>query len=102
MRRRLSIAPADSEWLPEQLPQRWPYNIEEGEWRSVGPRTPGAAQHATMSRLARNEGRAGSARGPGPTGGSPFASSASTGRFAPAEGGEATSPAGGGMNLFNR
>ena len=36
IRRRLSIAPPDSDWLPEQLPVKWPHNIPEGEWRSVG------------------------------------------------------------------
>ena len=37
MRRRLSIAPADGEWLPHQLPIQWPDHIQEGTWRGVGP-----------------------------------------------------------------
>ena len=40
MRRRLSIAPVDDEWLPEQCPVRWPDNIAEGKWRPVGPIRP--------------------------------------------------------------
>ena len=37
MRRRLSIAPSDGEWMPDQLPKPWPFNIPEGTWRGVGP-----------------------------------------------------------------
>ena len=36
-RRRLSIAPSDDDWLPEQCPIRWPDHILEGKWRAVGP-----------------------------------------------------------------
>jgi len=36
LRRRLSIAPADTDWLPDQLPKEWPDRIPEGVWRPVG------------------------------------------------------------------
>jgi hypothetical protein len=36
MRRRLSIAPSDPDWRPDQLVQPWPFLIPEGEWRGVG------------------------------------------------------------------
>ena len=91
MRRRLSIAPADAEWLPEQLPQRWPCNLPEGEWRGVGPlQAPqgGGPHAAAMGRFFRSR----SAR---PTGGTPPGS----GRRAAGDAVEATSPAGGGMSF---
>ena len=35
-RRRLGIAPADADWLPDQLPKEWPDRVPEGTWRAVG------------------------------------------------------------------
>ena len=36
IRRRLNIAPADADWLPDQLPKEWPDRMPEGTWRAVG------------------------------------------------------------------
>ena len=97
MRRRLSIAPADAEWLEEQLPQRWPFNIAEGEWRSVGPLKKGDAAVAMSRQMGRSR-SAGALTGRSqlgyPTGGTPQSSA----RRAGEESG--ISPAG--TALFNR
>ena len=37
MRRRLSIAPVDGDWMPDQVPVNWTDHIVEGTWRAVGP-----------------------------------------------------------------
>ena len=107
MRRRLSIAPVDSEWLPEQLPQEWPTQIREGEWRSVGPLKPSTdPTDPTMGRLFRSRsagaltpGRGGSARA---TGGTPRSGRSTSRAGTGAPTGDATSPAAGGMAFFNR
>merc|ERR1719440_2758455 len=49
MRRRLSIAPADGEWLPHQLPIQWPDHIQEGTWRGVGPLVKGEGKEGVGS-----------------------------------------------------
>lgn len=117
MRRRLSIAPADPDWLPEQLPQQWPLRMPEGEWRSVGPLSrPAAATSAAdhMSKYYRT--RTGGVMAPGSSpgrsgmssvrGGSPSYPTGGTGGMPAGNGGgeasDVTSPAAGGGLLFNR
>jgi len=126
MRRRISIAPADADWLPEQLPQAWPYGIPEGEWRGVGPLKGAEGERAgsNMSKFYRPRsggvmtpgwrGSQRSARGVTPTssglgltgggGLTPPVSGRGMTQLNPASGAavEPTSPAGGGMDLFNK
>ena len=98
MRRRLSIAPADANWLPEQLPQKWPVQIPEGTWRSVGNfRVADYNNSFHRSRSAASVSPHATPTGSTPTGGG---TPMSSGRALDAA--EATSPARGGMSFFNR
>jgi len=104
MRRRLSIAPMDAGWQPEQLPQRWPFNVPEGEWRSVGP-VRGVDASAIMSKQMGRSRSAGALTGRSTMGyttaATPLDSARNSARFSPnptGEGGLDTTPSG----LFNR